>query len=402
MDAKKRILFVDDEPNILNGLRRMLRAKRREWDMAFVDSGPEALQILETAETPFNVILSDMRMPGMDGAKLLREVMQRHPHMIRIVLSGQADRDDILQAVGPIHQYLSKPCEADTLKAVLTRALALDSLLADTRLKQRLSRLETLPSLPSLYNDVVDELQSTTPSAETLARLVAQDIGMSAKVLQLVNSAFFGLTRHVPGPSQAVIMLGMDTLKVLGLSVKVFTEIEPPLLENPQLAGLWPHSVQVSVCAKAIAAAENADPQTVDYAFIAGLLHDVGKLALSAVLPGEHNTVLSTAANNGGNLLQAEYQSLNTTHAKVGAYLLGLWGFPPAVVEALAHHHNPGQYPGRQFNPVTAVHVANALTGIGPHKPEIDETYLHRLGLANRLPYWRKLCKSTIEMELAG
>jgi putative nucleotidyltransferase with HDIG domain len=395
MDIPKRILFVDDEPNVLSGLRRMLRANRREWDMKFAAGGAEALQILQTDAPPYDIILSDMRMPGIDGANLLRQVMHQYPHMVRIVLSGQADREDILQAVGPIHQYLSKPCEADTLKSTLSRTLALDNLLSDTRLKQLLSSLETLPSQPALYNAVVDELQTAAPSAETLARLISQDIGMSAKTLQLVNSAFFGLARHVPGPGQAVSMLGIDTLKALGLSTKIFIKIEPHLLETSHLAALWPHSMRVSACAKAIAVAENAPQQIVDYAFIAGLLHDVGKLALSSVLPDEYNAVLSATAHNGEILLQAEHQTFGTTHAEVGAYLLGLWGLPTPVVNALAYHHAPTRHQNNSFDAVTAVHAANALIS----GATINEPYLQRLNLIQRLPQWQALCESIIQQD---
>ena len=147
MTPEKRILFVDDEPNVLSGLRRMLRSMRREWFMAFAHSGLEALAMLD--DTPFDIVVTDMRMPGMDGAALLKQVMHRHPKTVRIVLSGQADREEILRAVGPIHQYLSKPCDAETIKATLTRACALDGLLPDDHLKELISKMETLPSLPS-------------------------------------------------------------------------------------------------------------------------------------------------------------------------------------------------------------------------------------------------------------
>src|SRR5262245_37814840 len=99
----KKILFVDDEPNVLQGLERMLRSMRHEWEMQFAMSGPAALERL--AEQTFDVIVSDMRMPGMTGAQLLTEVSQRHPHIVRIILSGQADQEDILRSVGPTHQY---------------------------------------------------------------------------------------------------------------------------------------------------------------------------------------------------------------------------------------------------------------------------------------------------------
>jgi len=116
MPDKKRVLFVDDEPRILDGRRRMLRSMRHEWKMSFAETGQEALAIL--ANQPFDVVVVDMRMPGMDGVQLLSEVRKRH-QIIRIVLSGTADREAILRAVGLAHQYLSKPCDAETLKSVL-------------------------------------------------------------------------------------------------------------------------------------------------------------------------------------------------------------------------------------------------------------------------------------------
>jgi HD-like signal output (HDOD) protein len=398
MDVKKQILFVDDEPNILGGLRRMLRAKRHEWDMHFAAGGEQALEILAQAGQPFDVVLSDMRMPGMDGAALLRRIMQQYPHMVRIVLSGQADRNDILYAVGPIHQYLSKPCDADTLKNALENALALGSLLPNPSLRQALSQIETLPSLPSLYADLLGALKAAEPSANDLAHIVSLDIGMSAKVLQLVNSAFFGLTRHVPGPGQAVILLGFDTLKVLGLSAEVFSQIDPARLEALSLTGLWDHSLQVSACAHEIAISQGAHPATVDYAAMAGLLHDVGKLALAAILPHQYQAALAQAASPGLSLLQAEQAAMGAAHPQAGAYLLGLWGLPRPVVEAVAGHHLPQQHPAPVFNAAITVYAANALAhelhGSGS---TLDQTCLARLGLDGHIPAWRNLCEQVLK-----
>jgi len=144
--VKKRILFVDDEPNVLQGLQRMLRPLRDEWEMTFVSSGAEALQRL--AQAPFDVIVSDMRMPNMDGAQLLTEVMQRHPEVIRIVLSGQANQEVVMKAVGPTHQYLAKPCDPESLKALVSQTSALRGLLTDATLKGLVASMKSLPSLP--------------------------------------------------------------------------------------------------------------------------------------------------------------------------------------------------------------------------------------------------------------
>lgn len=116
---KIKILFVDDEPMVLQGLQRVLRPLRNEWETAFANSGQEALEKL--SQEPFDVIVTDMRMPGMDGGQLLTRVKERYPHMVRIILSGQADKTMVMKSVKPAHQYLAKPCDDATLRASLQR-----------------------------------------------------------------------------------------------------------------------------------------------------------------------------------------------------------------------------------------------------------------------------------------
>lgn len=403
MTDQKRILFVDDEPKILDGLRRMLRPMRRDWDMAFVESGPAALDLL--AGETFEVVVTDMRMPGMDGGQLLRRVMEHYPQTIRIVLSGQADREAILGGVGPIHQYLSKPCDAETLKASLTRACALGELLADESLKQYISQLETLPSLPSLYDEVVSELQSPTASEKMLGQIISKDIGMSAKVLQLVSSAFFGIRSHIPHPAQAVILLGLDTVKILGLSAQVFSRFTPVQTENlPFPATFWSHSVNVARMAQQIVKAEGAEQRLVDYAFIAGLLHDVGKLVLATYSPRKYEYVLVQALQENIEVRAAEHRIFGpASHAEVGAYLLGLWGLPEFITNTILFHHTPDQYPQQGCPVLTAVHVANVLensllsTQALSKSPELNLDYLAHLGLAERLPVWQDLCLEAVQ-----
>ncbi len=406
MPDKKRILFVDDEPNLLAGLRRMLRSMRREWEMVFVPGGSEALAMI--TQKPVDVVVSDMRMPGMNGVQLLREVMKVSPKTVRIVLSGQADRDAILEAVGPIHQYLSKPCDADTLKSTLQRACMLDRLLPNDELKQVVSQMETLPSLPALYSEVVHELQSPTASTTTLAQLISKDMGMSAKVLQLVNSAFLGLRSHVPSPAQAVIVLGLDTLKLLGLSAQVFAQFEYDILAELSIDTLWNHSLTVAEFARCIAEIENTSTQVADYAFVAGLLHDVGKLIFVGHYPQQYQAVMAQSSRHAYPLLKAERDLFGATHAEVGAYLLGLWGLPEPIVEAIYRHHTPdvSTAPEPDISPVTILHVADALEYEVRAVNNVDvasiinTTYLRYLGLEDRLPAWRNACAQSMQGEL--
>src|ERR1700690_993982 len=188
----KRILFVDDEPMILEAIQHSLRSMRAEWDVKFANSGREALETM--ALIPFDVVITDMRMPGMDGAQLLELVKARFPRTVRIILSGQSDRETILRSVGPSHQYLSKPCDLDELKQKLVRAFALREMLDDPHLKEVIGRLKTVPSLPALYVAVTEALRHPETPIRKIGDLIAQDMGMCAKVLQLANSAFFGLS----------------------------------------------------------------------------------------------------------------------------------------------------------------------------------------------------------------
>ena len=334
---KKQVLFVDDDSMILQGLKRMLRGLRDEWDMTFVYSGSEALD--KMANGVFDVIVTDMRMPEMNGAQLLNEVKKRHPHMVRVILSGQSDNDMIMKTLKSAHQYLAKPCDADALKSTISRAFALRDLLVQEGLKRLVSQMESLPSLPSLYTQIVELIQSPDGSIKQIGEVIAQDLAMTAKILQLVNSAFFGIPRHISNPAQAAGMLGLDTIKALVLTTGIFSKFEQKRFVHFGIETLWNHSIKTGAIAKKIADKESADKHLSDNAFMAGLLHDVGKLVLMANVPDKYKAVIETIKEQNITLNQAEQSVFGTSHAEVGAYLAGLWGLPDAIVEAVAFHH---------------------------------------------------------------
>jgi len=393
--VKQRVLFVDDEPNVLQGLRRMLHPFRHEWEMTFVESGEAALRVFE--ETPQDVLVTDMRMPGMSGADLLERVMRQHPQVVRIVLSGHTDNQVIMRSVGLIHQFLAKPCDAATLKNTVTRACALRQLLANDRIKRLVTQVDSLPALPHLYTELLEELQSPKGSLQKVGDIIAKDVGMTAKILQLVNSAFFGLTRHVSTPGQAVSWLGIDTVKALVLSVQVFSQFRSPKSAAFNLEALWNHSMSTGALARLIAKEEKAEPYTVDDAFLAGMLHDIGKLVLVTSLQEQSAKAWLLAREKGIEEWVAERDTLETTHAEVGAYLVGLWGLSHPIVEGLAYHHSPANCLTRTFVPLTAVHAANAIVksksaGEGQRsRVNVDEEYLGTMGLQSRVAVWKDL-----------
>lgn len=400
MSYKQRVLFVDDEARVLRGLRRSLDCMRDEWQAVFAGSGLEALELM--AQEPFDVVVSDMRMPGMSGVELLNEVRRLYPQTVRLALSGQSSKESVLKSVGPIHQYLPKPCDVETLQATLSRVWTLRDLLTVPRLKGLLAQLEQLPSLPSIYRTLMKELESSDGSLKEVGRIVEQDIGMSVKVLQLVNSAFFGIPQHISSPSQAVASLGMETVKSVALTVCVFSRFEDAAVNDLALDSLWEHSMAVGSFAKQISIAECADPTTTDHAFVAGLLHDVGKLVLASTLPGESVVAMNLAEEKAVALVDAERDVIGATHAQLGAYLLGLWGFSDHVLQAVAYHHDQTQSAAAGFGPSAAVHVANVLahelcpTRAVGLQPSMDHAALDRLGLSGRVERWKEVCQETI------
>jgi HD-like signal output (HDOD) protein len=391
---KRRILFVDDEPMVLQGLQRMLRGMREEWDMEFLDGGAKALARM--AERPVDVVVADMRMPGMNGAELLNEVMKRHPKTVRLILSGHADKDLILQCVGSTHQYLSKPCDPDALKATVLRASSLDGTLQSESLKKLVGQMTRLPSIPTLYMEIVEKANQPDAPLEDVARIIARDPGMTAKILKLVNSAFFGLRRELSSTEEAVAYIGLDTIKSLVLSLHAFSQFAHADAGGLTMESLWAHSLNVAARAKQIAQLEQADRKAVDEAFTAGMLHDIGKLVLATNMPELFAQSVRLAEANGLEFYQAEIQVLGASHADIGGYLLGLWGLPVPVVEAIALHHQPGLMPQASFGPLTIVHAADVLVWEGlaaasaMGRPQLDAAYLAAVGMTGRVAVWRE------------
>jgi HD-like signal output (HDOD) protein/CheY-like chemotaxis protein len=397
----KNLLFVDDEPKVLQGLQRQLRPLRHEWEMNFIESGPQALTFM--AAHPVDIVVSDMMMPLMDGSQLLSEIARRHPRTVRIILSGHAEREAVLRLVGPAHQYLSKPCDAEELRGAITRAFALRDLLGNERLKQLTTRIKHLPTLPALHNQLTDELRKDAPSMERIGEIISRDIGMAAKILQLVNSAFFGLARPINDTTEAVVYLGVTTVRSLALSVEIFSQYHPEACRSFSLDALAQHSWMTGALARRIGHLEKMEPKILEQCFLAGLLHDIGQLILACGLPEEYAEVIRRARDENRQVWQVEQEIFGATHADVGAYLLALWGLPNPIIEAVAMHHHPGQCLLPGFSPAIAVHVADVFmheyhdikTEIPA--PQLDVIHLEKIGLTSRIDAWRAGCLEQIK-----
>jgi HD-like signal output (HDOD) protein len=392
--AKTRILFVDDEPLVLSGLQRMLRPLHQQWDMAFVESGGKALD--QMATNPYDVIVSDMRMPVMNGAQLFDELSKRYPKTVRIILSGHADKNLIVQCVSTAHQFLAKPCEPDALKAAIARAHSFENSIKSNVLKELIAKMRTLPSVPSLFHEIAQKVRDEDCSLEDIGAIIARDAGMSAKLLKLVNSAFFGLCRPITSPVEAVSYLGIDTIKALVLAANAFGSYDQASNNPLDVESVWSHSLQIGNWCRNIAKHENSPRSETDECFISGLLHDVGKLALSVNAPVQYVEALKLAQADAIPIHVAEEQVFGANHADVGGCLLSLWGLPPRVVDAIASHHAPNSAGTEAFSPLAALHAAEAFDSEcsenrvgGP--VACDSEFFQKHGLTDHLEHWRTL-----------
>lgn len=354
--AKKNVLFVDDEPNILAGIQRALRSIRHDFNFFFAENGVEALKMMD--QQSIAIIVSDMRMPGMDGAQLLTEVQQRHPQTIRIMLTGHAEEEAILRTVNVVHQLLAKPCEPNTLKQTLQRSSTLHDLITDEVLKGIVSGLGSLPSLPAIYSKLVRTLKDPDSALDDVATIIEQDVAMTAKLMQLVNSSFFGIFQKIDNTGRAVKLLGLDTIKDLVLGMQVFDSITI-LSTDLRPENLWHHSILVAQASKQIALKADADTEMINNCYIAGMLHDIGRLLLASKMDERYAETVSLAKSTNKTLTEAEREVFQVTHAELGAYLIGLWGFHVDIFEALAFHNNLDAYTKNTFSAAIAVHIAD-------------------------------------------
>jgi len=391
----KSILFVDDESKILDGIKRMLHGDRHRWNLQFVVGGQAALLAFETGS--FDVVISDMLMPGMDGATLMGHIRERSPKTARIILSGFSDAILSARAASVAHRFLSKPCSATDLQSAIEHVCTLQELVCSPEICRIVGSVGELPSHSTTFIKLREAVANPDASMVIVASIIEQDIAMSAKILQLTNSAFFGLAQKVSNLQNAVAYLGMETIKNLALASEAFRMFLPDA-RVPQ--SVCDSIQQHSLRAAAIAAVLPLNRETRELTILAAHLHDIGRLFLASTMPLEFCSTLDLSLERGCKPFEAEEQLLGTSHAEIGAYLLGLWGIPNLAVEAIAHHHRPTRISHSEMDCTVAVYLADFLaheldahpTGsMGCEVSEADRACLETLNLISKLDAFREL-----------
>jgi HD-like signal output (HDOD) protein len=333
--------------------------------MVFALGGPQGL--VEVEGSKFDVVVTDMRMPVIDGAALLTRVKELQPHAVRLVLSGQTDPQTALKSVFTAHQFLAKPCDIEKLRSVVKRCCDLNALLAADELKSLAGDVSMLPAAPTTYLAISRALTNPNSSIGDVARIVEREPTLCAKVLQVVNSAFFGLPRAVSSVSQAATYLGTLALRDLSLAMEALSSVQPnkSTLTAASHAAFQLNALSVGLLARRWFVAER---RKADDAFVAGMLRDMGHLVLATRPRGEPGE--------------------SEQHAALSAYLLGLWGIPHTVLEAVAFHEHPEGVEHEGLEVMDVVQLCDFVVGqLAPSPfqppPSCDLVRFERLGVTD-------------------
>ena len=395
----RRIVVVDDRSDTFEGLQGALTGAPEAddgitWALERVPDGDAALAAL--ARQPADVVIAEEQLLPMDGVTLLTRVREQYPTTIRMILSATT-RPGLATIVS--HRLLTKPCDPAELSVLVRRSCALHARTAQIAAFRRTMAATTLPSRPGLYMELNQVLSDPDWSPGEVSAVVERDVAMSAKVLQLANSALFGLASTVTTVRDAVVYLGVDTIRSLALTAEAFGKLTPRHSGSFSLDRFQTHAMHVAALTKAILPAGRGQQE----AITAALLHDIGKLVLISDGSSRWQDVNRIAHERQMPLHEVELEHDGVTHADLGAHLLSLWGLPDPIAEAVAHHHDPGTVAGLALDGVVAVHIADALTNEldpppadGPPPAPLDEALIDRLGLKSRLELWRHQARQLV------
>jgi HD-like signal output (HDOD) protein len=387
--AEKRILIADADAKVWVEFREALG---ESW--AVVGAATASAAQEEAQKQSFQVVVANFDLPDLSGAELLNRLRTSSPKTLRFIAAAEALKEKVMCHVLRGHQFLAIHFDRETLKSSIERSLAADYGMNNS-LRELVGRIRTFPTIPSLYLEVVNALKDPNATTDEIGAIIAKDMAMTTKLVQVLNSAYFGLPRTITDPTEAVGILGFETVKSLIMTVKLLSQYDKVKPVYFSIDSIWRHSTNVARTARVMALLETGDNDCSGIAYTAGLMHDLGKVILAANFDEQYQGAHNVARKQQIPLWEVEKDIFGASHGEIGAYLLGLWGMSSEVVKVAALHHSPLRSEDKTFSALTAVHVANALEYEGTLEtdglplPQLDVDYLKQLGLEARVELWR-------------
>lgn len=395
--SDKCLLVVGGAESLAGELRRLAQHSQHGWSVERCDSGQGAYATLDTKRIA--AIVAHDRLPDVQTLAFLEQVRKTHPNVARLVNAPSTAPEAVMLSmkvahaasqVGVGHKGVSELLDA------VERTSRVQHRIHSDQVRSVTNGLDRLPAVPSTYFELVRLAGRSDVSVQDVSNVIERDPVMCVKILQLVNSAFFGMTRRVAAIQQAVSMLGIDLLKGMVLSAHVFATFEAQKAGGFSLELFQKYSIGVARLAKAIAP-QNRSTEAV---FTTGLVHDIGKMILAIRFPEKFAAINQCVAETGAAVQEVERAYLGTTHSEVGAAMLDMWGLPWPVIEAVAYHHCPFELSAGltgDFSLLAAIHAADALKGIytcGEPVERLDTRFLETVGFGDQVSQWHALAKS--------
>ncbi|WP_320169154.1 response regulator [Maridesulfovibrio sp.] len=400
MGRSKNILFVDEDKAQLQLLEKLIEPLQKRWKVCFASNAEEVMDQLMTR--PFDIVATELHMEGFADGELLHEIKSRQPGSIRFITSAEVQAENFLQYINSAHQFISKPYVPSEFLSKIKKSMRLKNIFLNERAAKAIASIDELPSLPDLYFRLEKALRKEDVFIGELGRIIGEDMSMSAGLLKIVNSPVFGLFSKVTNPEQAVTLLGLDALKGIVMGLSMFNSADLKGLDF-SIAELGEHCQYTGLLGRAIVRSEDACNELCENTFLAGFLHDIGKLVLATSYPDEYRMILGLVREDAVSIQDAEKDILGFTHAEVGAYLLAIWGFNEDVVEAVYCHHDLSKLGSTDLSPAVAVHVANTFDHelrfpcqkCAPHL--LDARWLEIHGFSPSLVGWLSVCAEHLE-----
>ena len=388
----RRVLIVESDRAQMEIIQSLLGHDESLWRVELASDTVQAIELL--GKRYFDLVFAGVNIIGMPGVDFLNEVWQQYPKISRFLICTLRDQELLTQCAFGLHQMIVVPCDTAVFRKTLDRCFAVEDLIGDRKFKAFALRARTFPSIPSLYFQIVKELQSQNASAESLSEIICKDLAVTTKMLQAANSAFYGLQQHVTQLKDAIVQIGLETMQTLVLSIQVFSQYDKVKPIYFSIDSVWRHCHAVAERAKKIVLEVNGDEHLAEEAFIAGLLHDIGKVVLACNCDKQYRSTLDLAKKSNIHQAEAEMSEFGFTHGETGGYLASQLGMPIPIIEAITLHHRPSLAPQTGFNALTAVHIADVMEHQAAPKtdgfvlPKLDLEYLKELGMEDMVNKW--------------
>lgn len=393
----RKVLFVDDNKSLIDSFKNYFDKMPKKWAPIYQTDPLKAMDILIFGD--IDIIVTDIHMPEINGVTLLDFVKKEHPDIIRIAISGESDTPEMLAKAKNAHRYIQKPVDLNSLRSVIERVSSLETLIANKDTRKIVASLDVIPTTPKVYRELLSELNRDDGSLKRISELVAEDPGLTAGLLKVVNSAFFNLPNEITSAQQAVTLLGLEIVKGILFSVEMVRTFSIDEEKTFSINDIVEHSLLVANFTKTILEKEHVNRVVIEKTFVTAILHDIGELIFAYAFPERYRTIIEVSKSFEQTLARLEMQVLGSTHAEAGAYLLGLWGLPDDIVSAIANHHTPAKASGTAAAILATLHAADYICcklipefrlGGDEH---IEMSFLKKLKIHHKLNEWEDLCR---------